>query len=100
VAFQNKVQLLYIPAHTSHRLQPLDVACFRPLKTVYLHAMAETGVLTLSAPASKRRFITIYEDSRNGCLNSSNIEAGFEATGIWPVQPSRVLNELLQLKAA
>ena len=76
------------------------MACFRPLKTVYRRAVAETGVLTLSAPASKRRFITIYKDSRNRYLNSSNIEAGFEATGIWPVQPSRVLNELLQPEAA
>jgi len=77
------------------------MACFGPLKTVYRRAMAETGVLTVSAPASKQRFITIYKDSRNGCLNSSNIEAGFEATDIWPVQPSRVLNELLlQLEAA
>jgi len=100
MAFQNKVQLLYIPAHTSHRLQPLDVACFGPLKTVYRRAVAETGIPTLSAPASKRCFITTYEDARNRCLNSSNIEAGFEATGIWPVQASRVLNELLQPEAA
>ena len=94
-AFQNKVQLLFIPANTSHRLQPLDVACFGPPKTVYCRAVAETRMSTLSSPASKRRFITIYEDSRNRCLNSSNIEASFKATGIWPVQPSRVLNELL-----
>jgi len=66
-----------------------------PLKTVYRYVITETGVLIQSAPASKRRFITIYEDSWSRCLNSSNIEAGFEATGIWPVQPSRVLNELL-----
>jgi len=71
------------------------VACFKPLKTVYRRAVAETGVLTLSALASKRRFITTYEDARNRWLYSSNIKAGFEATGIWPVQPSRVLNELL-----
>ena len=99
-AFQNKVQLLYIPAHTSHGFQPLDVACSRPLKAGYCCAVVETGVPTLSAPASQRRFIAIYEDSRNRCLNSSNIKAGFEATGIWPIQPSRVLNELLQPEAA
>jgi len=32
-------------------------------------------------------------------ISTGNIKAGFEATGIWPVQPSRVLNELLQLEA-
>ena len=91
--------MLYIPAHTSHRLQPLDVACFGPIKTVYRRALAETGMPTLTAPASKQRFISIYESSRNRCLNSSNIEADFAATGISPFEPSRVLNELLQPEA-
>ena len=75
------------------------MACFRPLKTVYRRAVAETGIPTLLALASKQRFITTYKDARNKCLNSSNIEAGFEATGLWPLQPSRVLNELLQREA-
>ena len=75
------------------------MACFRPLKTVYRRAVAETGIPTPSALVSKQRFITTYKDARNRYFNSSNIEAGFEATGIWPFQPSRVLNELLQLEA-
>jgi len=81
-------------------LQPLYVTCFRPFKTFYHRAITKTVVQTLSAPVLKRRFIAIYKNSRNRCINSSNIEAGFEVTGIWPVQPSRVLNELLQPEAA
>ena len=76
------------------------MVCFGPLETFYRRAVTETGVPTLSVPALKRRFIAIYKDSWNRCISSSNIEAGFEATGIWPVQPSRVLNELLQPEAA
>ena len=100
LAFQSKVQLLYLPAHTSHRLQPLDLACFSPLKTAYRRAITESREPTLSAPASKRRFISIYDDLRVQCLNISNIEAGFEASGIWPINPLRVINELRQKEAA
>ncbi len=32
---QNKIITLYIPLHSSHLLQPLDVSCFRPLKQAY-----------------------------------------------------------------
>lgn len=30
---ENGVQLLTLPPHCSHRLQPLDVTCFGPFKT-------------------------------------------------------------------
>ncbi|KAF2174716.1 DDE-domain-containing protein, partial [Zopfia rhizophila CBS 207.26] len=32
---ENKIITLYIPAHSSHILQPLDVGCFWPLKRAY-----------------------------------------------------------------
>ena len=32
---QNSIITLCLPPHSSHLLQPLDVGCFRPLKTSY-----------------------------------------------------------------
>jgi hypothetical protein len=32
---EKKIITLYMPAYASHLLQPLDVGCFRPLKTAY-----------------------------------------------------------------
>jgi hypothetical protein len=34
---EKDIILLYMPAHASHLLQPLDVGCFGPLKTAYGH---------------------------------------------------------------
>ena len=39
LAKANGVVLLTMPPHTSHRLQPLDVSCFKPFKTAYGQAM-------------------------------------------------------------
>jgi hypothetical protein len=31
----NNIIYIYMPAHSSHLLQPLDVGCFSPLKRAY-----------------------------------------------------------------
>ncbi len=33
--FNNNVYLVFLPAHTSHVLQPLDLSVFSPLKQAY-----------------------------------------------------------------
>jgi hypothetical protein len=35
LARRNHITMLTIPLHTSHRLQPLDITFFGPLKTMY-----------------------------------------------------------------
>ena len=35
MAFDNKIHILCLPPHTSHVLQPLDVACLRPTKAIW-----------------------------------------------------------------
>ncbi|KAF2837159.1 CENP-B protein [Patellaria atrata CBS 101060] len=34
---ENKIITLYMPSHTSHRLQPLGVSCYSSLKVAYGH---------------------------------------------------------------
>ncbi len=36
-AYENKIVLLYLPSHSTHRLQSLDIAIFGPLATYYSH---------------------------------------------------------------
>ena len=35
IAMESRVDIISLPSHTSHALQPLDVACFRPFKCVF-----------------------------------------------------------------
>lgn len=92
-ALRNRVQLLYLPAHTSHGLQPLDISVFAPLKQAYRSAIRSSTLATLGAPASKQRFLTTYEKARNIAINSRNIRIGFSSTGIWPFNPAKMLKE-------
>jgi hypothetical protein len=89
----NKIITLCMPPHTSHRLQPLDVGCFSPLKTGYGHEIGELarqGVFHVD----KEEFLYIYPRIRPGVFTEQNIQSGFRATGLIPYSPERVLSSL------
>ena len=82
-----------MPPHTSHLLQPLDVSCFSPLKRAYGHEiqeLARQGVYH----NDKVDFLTIYTRIRPAVFTEQNIQAGFQATGLIPPCPDRVLSSL------
>jgi hypothetical protein len=80
-------------AHTSHLLRPLDVSRFSPLKLGYGHEiqeLARRGVYDVD----KVDFITIYIRIQPTVFTKQNIQAGFQATGLIPPCPERVLSSL------
>ncbi len=82
-----------MPAHSSHILQPLDVACFGPLKAAYsrlVQDLARRGIFHLD----KTDFLANYQRVRPSIHSESNIIAGFRATGLIPANPERVLSSL------
>ncbi len=42
-AKENNIILLYLPAHSTHRLQSLDIAIFGPLSTYYSNLIKENN---------------------------------------------------------
>ncbi|KAI1509253.1 Transposase [Pyrenophora tritici-repentis] len=90
---KNKIINLCMPPHTSHLLQPLDVSCFSPLKRAYgceIEKLACQGVYHID----KIDFLTVYQQIRPIVFTQQNIQAGFQATGLVPPCPDRVLSSL------
>lgn len=85
---------LFMPAHSSHILQPLDVACFSPLKREY-GKQVERMIRDGQHHIEKSDFISIYILARISALCNSNIRAAFRATGLVPYNPSAVLDNLV-----
>lgn len=87
LAKENHVVMLTIPPHGSHRIQPLDVGFYSPLKTAY---NKECNLFIKSRNLVK---ITPYDIA--GLFNKAytrvaSIEKGvssFKATGIFPMNP-------------
>ena len=91
---EHTIDLLILPPHTSHVLQPLDVSVFSPLK----RALAvETDAASRLHPGriSRTEWTSMYIRARQSAFRASNIISGFRATGLWPLSPISVLEKLL-----
>jgi hypothetical protein len=89
--FSNKVYIVFLPAHTSHMLQPLDVAVFGPLKTAFKKHLSQQGGHDSSSIVAKKRFLYCYHRARLDTLTETNICSGWRATGLWPLSKHRAL---------
>ncbi|USP73004.1 uncharacterized protein yc1106_00278 [Curvularia clavata] len=88
--FANNIILCRLPSHTSHKLQPCDVAVFGPLKTAYreqVERLERGGVNAIG----KEHFTYLYKPARERAFTAKNIKAGFAASGLFPLNPDRVL---------
>lgn len=91
--YRNKIAVMALPAHTSDRIQPLDVCVFRPFKHFVNEAFTKKA-------AELRRLIHgeirlsgdhvwdgIYEGYTRGVV-VSNVRSGFAKSGLWPLHPT------------
>ena len=92
---EKRIIPLYMPPHSSHLLQPLDVSCFSPLKHLYsqrVQELIQKGIYSIK----KEDFLYIYPAVHQQALSSSNIKSGFAATGLVPLSSEKVLSKLLK----
>jgi 4-hydroxybenzoate polyprenyltransferase len=98
LAIAHKVRLLYLPAHTSHVTQPLDVGTFAPLKHYYREELRPYANISSTAPVAKQRFLIAYKITHSKAINSRTIRNAFKAAGIWPTGAHRVLKKIQHTK--
>jgi len=90
---QNAIVSIYLPPHSSHLLQPLDVGCFSVVKRLYklkVLGLARMGINHVYVSD----FICIYRDIRPKSLTRTNVCSAFLATGVHPYNPQEVLSKL------
>jgi len=90
---ENMILTLYMPAHSSHVLQPLDVVCFSPLKLKYsqrVQALASKRVFHIN----KEGFLPAFRDAFFDVFTYENCKKAFEASGLVPINAQRVLDRL------
>lgn len=89
-AVQNDVILLCLPSHTTHFLQPLDRAFFKPLKTYFKNACDEFIRANPQKKIERRHFGALLSAAWTHAATSQTGASGFSATGIFPLKPSAV----------
>ena len=84
---------LYMPPHSSHYLQPLDVGCFGPLKQAYGRQI-EDLIRAHITHISKLEFLCAFREAFSTSMTENNIQGGFAGAGLNPFNPERVLSKL------
>ena len=84
-AREENITLLKLPAHTTDRLQPLDVCCFGPLKKIWDRTITDWSRRFQARRIQKSEFITLVGNVWNRSFTPENILAGFKKCGIYPV---------------
>ncbi|EER28513.1 mariner-Tc1 transposon family protein [Coccidioides posadasii C735 delta SOWgp] len=87
-ANRERILLLILPPHSTHRLQPLDVGVFGPLGKAYsseLESLLHRGLGYIRM--TKRDFWRLFNAAWKKALMGDNIRAGFAKTGIYSLDP-------------
>ena len=90
---ESKIITICMPPHSSHKLQPLDVGCFSPLKTAYgkeIEHLIRLGINHIT----KETFLPAFQVAITASITKSNIEGSFRGAGLVPFDPERVLSTL------
>jgi hypothetical protein len=72
-AREHNIHLLQLPGYTTHRLQPLDVAFFKPLQSYYVRAQ------------EKWLRASLFSEAYGRAATVETAASAFRGSGIWPV---------------
>ena len=90
---QRAIDLMILPPHCSHILQPLDVGVFAPLKRA-LASETDAALRLDTRRMSRVEWVEMYIRAREKALTSSNIRGGWRGAGLAPLSPITVLDKL------
>lgn len=79
--------MLSIPPHTSHRLQPLDVTLYSPLKTAFRRECDIKIKSTCLQKITPYDIAGLFNTAYSKVATIGNAVSGFKQTGIFPLNP-------------
>ena len=93
----HNIQLLVLPPHTSHMLQPLDIGIFGPLKkalTAALSPLQEAQITRIQ----KAEWLEAYMEARRRTFNAQNIASAWRGAGLVPLDRKKALRYLPEVE--
>lgn len=90
MCYRHNIHPCWLPAHTSHGLQPLDNGIFSVFKGAFDKAMEDINSQTDSSPLGKINFIRCLVKARKA-VTKRTIKNTFRHTGIYPISREKAL---------
>lgn len=91
----NQIIYTLLFANTTHITQPCDLTIFRPLKAAYVKDAMSFKVEQKKNDINEADFVSILGGTIKRTLNDQIIKNGFEASGLFPIDRSRVHDDRL-----
>ena len=88
IAMQLGLDIISLPSHTSHALQPLDLACFAPFKTTFRKHKDSWTLVNRNVKVGKKELYEWTCKVLQCTLTPKNINSGFRKARIWSLDRS------------
>lgn len=92
LASENNITILKLPAHTSHLLQPLDLAVFKSFKTSWDKKLVQWQRQNVGVKLRKQIFSELFAETWRQ-VSPFVIQSGFRKGGIYPLNPDVIPEE-------
>lgn len=100
-AYQARITLLYLPPHTTHVTQPLDVGIFSLVKRYYRAFLQNEPISThYSCPIGKAGFLRLYHKARVLGITPDTISSAWLGAGLWPIDREKILQSHFMVQQA
>lgn len=87
-AVANNITFHYLPPHTTHKLQPLDVGVFGPLQRKWQQRCDEI-INETNSEVPRSQFVKEYMNVRNRVFTTELVQSAWRTAGIWPLDPQK-----------
>lgn len=91
----NGILMVSIPPHSSHRIQPLDLTIFGPLKRAF-YQQCEFFMSTRNCKITTYNIAALFTPAFNKIASVDKAVNGFKASGIWPFDPNTFSDDCFQ----
>ena len=94
LALDNNIHIMCKPAHTSHRVQPLDKIFF-PLQDEFKSLCHKAKIVDLHSCVNKGNFTIKLDEAMKAKWTPELVKGGFRKTGIFPLCREKLPNNTL-----
>ena len=85
-----QIEILGLPPHCTHILQPLDVGIFNHLKKKFHEICVASGMTSARATITKACFPAVWRNCIEQAATPNIVKSAFRRSGIFPFDPTAV----------
>jgi hypothetical protein len=97
---RNHIEVLCLPPHTSHFLQPSDLNPFAMFKQAWNRELRHFNVRQCGRKMNKAQFFIIFPRAWRLGMTEQNIREGWRSAGLWPVDFTAIHPDHFKVAAA